>query len=113
MGTGDNLREARERKLLKQAESMRARIGESILTIEDHIHDPREGQMHLNEVRLTVRYDSVGDVLAMLKRSDGTVKEVAFHSADTISEVVSGIASRLRNGSLKWREDKPYDPTEH
>lgn len=109
MGTGDNLREARNRRLLKQAEGLRERIGEAVLTIEDFVNDPRDANMHITEVRLTVRYGEVGDILVVVKRTDGDKKEIAFHSADTVSEAVSGLASRLRNGSLSWREDTPYD----
>lgn len=108
MGTGDNLREARERKLLKAAETLIERLGEAVLHVDEYIRDPADGEHYISELRFRVRYDAEGDVLGVIKAETGAGKVIAFQSGDTVAEVLRGIVNRLRNGSLQWREDKPY-----
>lgn len=60
---------------------------------------------------LVIRCDP-GDeegVLVVIKGYEGTVWKVAFHRADTISAAVSEVGNRLRNGSLRWKEDAYAD----
>lgn len=109
MGTGDNVREAQEKRLLKAAEGYICRLGEAVMYIAKHIEDPPDSDTFIKEVRIKVRYGYEGDVLAIIKADRGKDKVVAFQSGDRLDEVVQGLANRLRNGDLKWREDKPYD----
>lgn len=108
--SGDKIiAEARERKLLKTAETLVGRYGEALLTLQDHIEDPRESHDYITEVRLRVRYGSEGDILVILKAEGARGKTIAFHSGDTVPECVQQVANRLKNGSLKWKEDIPYE----
>lgn len=108
MGTGDIAREAKEKRLLNAAETYVGRLGEATMYIAKAVEDPPGGEVWLKSVTLKVRYGAEGDVLAILKAESGEGKLIAFHSGDTVDEVWQGIANRLRNGSFKWREDKPY-----
>lgn len=108
MGTGDVLREAREKKLLKTAENIRSRVGEAVLTLDDYVTDPRDTEAYIKEVRLRIRFDDEGDVQGIVKREGENGKEIAFHNGDSLAQTLQGLANRMRNGSLKFREDKPY-----
>lgn len=59
---------------------------------------------------ITLRCDPDDDkgVLGVVKGYVGSTWYVAFHRADTVALCVSEIGNRMRNGSLKWREDTPY-----
>ncbi len=108
MGTGDNVREAQQKRLLKAAESYVCRLGESVMYLALAVEDPPGGERWLKEIRFKVRYGVEGDVLVIVKAEGGSGNEIAFHSGDRLDDACQGLASRLRNGSLKWREDKPY-----
>lgn len=53
--------------------------------------------------------DDESGVLAVIKGYVGASPWVAFHRADAVSACISEVGNRLRNGSLKWREDTPYE----
>ncbi len=109
MGTGDLVREAKEKKLLKSAENYVGRLGLAVISLDDNITDTPDGEHFVNEIRFKVRYDEQGDILVVVKAFGGPGKTIAFHSADTVAEGLLGLANRLTNGTLKWKEDKPYD----
>ncbi len=109
MGTGDIAREAKEKRLLKAAATHVGRVGESAMYLAQCVEDPPGGERWLKEIRFKVRYGEEGDVLVVLKAEGSEGNQVAFHSGDRVDDVIIGVAARLRNGSLKWREDKPYD----
>jgi len=108
MGTGDIAREAKEARLLKAAEGHVSRVGESVMYLALCVEDPPGGERWLKEIRFKVRYGAEGDVLVVVKAEGGEGNQVSFHSGDRLDDVVVGLANRLRNDSLKWREDKPY-----
>ncbi len=108
MGTGDNAREAQEARLLQSAERHVCRVGEALMYLALCVEDPPGGERWLKEIRLKVRYGSEGDVLAVIKAEGTEGEQVAFNSGDRLDDVIVGLASRMRNGSLKWREDRPY-----
>ena len=109
MGTGDNARDVRERRLIKSAEGYRERLGECVMLLDEYVQGARGQGEYLTEIRFMVRYGDEGDILVVIKRESEGEKEIAFHSADTMAEAMSGALSRIGNGSLKWREDKPYE----
>lgn len=45
------------------------------------------------------------EVLIVLRGQTDVGAVVAFHSASTFAEAISGAITRLDNGSLKWKED--------
>lgn len=109
MSADKALMEARERKLIKRAERLQERMGESILTVDDYITGRLGDYDPITEVRFKVRYLDEGDILVVVKRKGEAGKTIGFGSADTLGEAVISLANRLKNGSIKWREDTPYD----
>lgn len=108
MGTGDITREAQEKRLLKAASTYIGRLGESIMYLDQQINDPHDDVTFISHINFKVRYGSEGDILVVVRALSGKEKIVTFHSGDRLDDVVLGLASRFRNGSLKWKEDKPY-----
>lgn len=45
------------------------------------------------------------DYLVVLRAQVGNERVVSFHTGDTFLEAVRGMAARLENGSVKWKED--------
>lgn len=109
MGTGDQKIEGRERKYHAKMARAIARKGETLLDLDDHMNDPREPGARYTELRLKLDSGDDADVLAILKRETGEGKEIAFHYGQSVSAALEGLAGRLKNGSLKWREDTPYE----
>lgn len=106
----DHGRKAQEREdsATKAAARLVAKLGARVEQLDRYIQDPPDNERFITEVRFKVRYGDVGDVLGVLKADTPDGKVIAFHSDDTVAEVLSGLVNRLNNGSIKWREDTPY-----
>lgn len=102
------LQQDREDASRKAAKNLLMKLGARLEQLDRWVAETPDDAHYITEVRFKVRYGTVGDVLAMVKATGPAGKEIAFHSDDTITEALSGLVSRLANGSLKWREDKPY-----
>lgn len=83
-------------------------IASGVLYIETYQGDIQEERPTLTEVRLKCDPDDEEGVLVILKGYMGSQEYVAFHRDSTISAALTGAGNRLRNGSLAWREEKPY-----
>ena len=61
--------------------------------------------------RITFRCDGDprGSWLAIITGDDGSGPVVAFHSGDGLTATIEGLAAKIRNGSLKWKEDQYAD----
>jgi hypothetical protein len=49
------------------------------------------------------------NVLLIVKAETPEGNIIAFHGGEDLASVVIGLVNRLDNGSIKWKEDKPYD----
>lgn len=108
MGTGDRRIEEREAASQRAATNMLTRIGVSAEKLDRHIIETPDDTHYISQICFKVRFDDVGDILGIIKADGPDGKTIAFHNGDSIAAVLSGLASRLDNGTLKWREDKPY-----
>lgn len=99
---------ARHRTSIAAADRMMRRWGEALEHLDRHVMETPDEEHYITEVRLRVRYDDAGDVLAIVKADGPGGKGIAFHSDATPATALVGLVARLNNGSLKWREDKPY-----
>lgn len=102
-------REAKYNASQKAANNLLRKLGARLEMLDRWVSDPPSGDLFIVEVRFMVRYSTVGDVLAVIKGVSGGEKVIAFHSDDTVTEALTGMVNRLNNGTLKWKEDKPYD----
>ncbi len=108
----DPLEEKNDKKYkasLRAAENLLKKLGTRLEQLDRWVDDPPDGETYISEIRLKVDAGYDGTVAGIIKATIGGQKVIAFHSDETVTEVVTGIVSRLGNGSLKWREDVPYD----
>lgn len=80
----------------------------AVTYFERYLEEIQEERPTLTEVRVKCDPDDDEGVLVILKGYVGNVKYIAFHREATYSAAVTGAGNRLRNGSLKWREDLGY-----
>lgn len=99
----------REEASKRAAARLLTKLGTRVEQLDRWIQEVPDDYHHIIQVRFAIRYSTVGDVLAMVKATTDDGKEIAFHSDDTVSEAMTGLVNRLNNGTLKWREDTPYD----
>jgi len=93
----------------EQAESaLRDKVVRQLLWAEKAINDAEERDCFVRDIRLVNKLALGGGWLAVIRAESSEGKFVAFHGGDTYMETVSGVVARLQNGSLKWKEDKPY-----
>jgi hypothetical protein len=82
------------------------RLAESITDFERQADRLSEEDLLLTS--MTVRlpgYDRT-DYLLVLRGTTPQGPVVAFHNAPTLWETMEGVVNRLKNGSLKWKEDQ-------
>lgn len=79
-----------------------------LLQIGTYQQTIQEEKPTLVEFRVKCDPDDEKGVLVIVKGYLGAEWYVAFHRAETVGEAVQGLGNRLRNGSLKWKEDVPY-----
>lgn len=53
-----------------------------------------------------------GEHLVIVKAQFEGVPYVGFHSAEEAESALRGALDRLRNNTLKWKQDEPYTPGE-
>jgi len=65
----------------------------------------------LEVYRVTIKGDFVAgtDILVVLCAVGGDGYKVAFHHCDDMTTLWTGLAARLANGSLQWKEDQYAD----
>lgn len=98
----------REDRATAAAKRMLTRMGAKVERLDHWATGDVPGDVYLKGVNIKVRYDDVGDILIVAKADSPAGPQVAFHTDDTISECLMGFINRLENGTLQWREDKPY-----
>ena len=83
-------------------------IAEGVTRTEKYIEDIQEERPTLTEVKIKCDPDDERGVLVILKGYLGSQAYVAFHRDGTYSAALTGVGNRLRNGSLRWKEDAGY-----
>lgn len=109
MGTGDQRLEAREKKYHAKMAQQIARKGEVLLDIDDQVDNPRDSGIRYTDLRVKLEVGDGEEVLAIIKRERDGLKEIAFHYGPSVGTVLEGLVGRMKNGSLKWKEDVPYE----
>lgn len=93
----------------RAAANMLKRIGVALEKLDRWVTEAPDDEHYIMGVAIKVRYDTVGDVLVVVKADSANGKKVGFHTADTVSEAIVGMVHRLDNGQFIWKEDVPYD----
>ena len=87
-----------ERMLLKQARP--------IMILSDRTDGQRHPDYTLKEVRVRAPAELSGEWLGIVKADFDGTPCIGFHGGDSLLDCLKGLASRLNNGSMKWREDQ-------
>jgi len=68
----------------------------------------REGEqdIRIRSIRIKVPEGGRGEYLGVVTADTETASLVAFHVGDDLVGCLSGLCTRIMNGSLKWREDE-------
>lgn len=96
------------RKSSKAYEKWKDSIFSAITHIEQYLDDVQDESPTLTEIRIRCDPTDEEGVLIILKGYHINQLYVAFHREATFSMALTGAGNRLRNGSLKWREDHGY-----
>lgn len=101
---------AQEREDASKAAAGRliTRLGAALERLDVWVSEAPDDEKYVTGLNFRVRYDTEGDVLAVVKADTADGPIVGFHSAETVSAALLGLLARMDNGSLKWREDIPY-----
>ena len=84
----------------------RSGLVDGLLHIEAYQSEIQEARPTLTAIVIKCDPSDEQGVLVIAKGFLGNDWQVAFHRADTVSEAVAGLGNRLRNGTLKWRQDE-------
>lgn len=85
------------------------RIGSDVLEIDRWKWEPTETRPVVTAITIRCDPDADQGVLAVVKGYTPQEAVVAFQREETVADCLVQVGRRLRNGSLKWRRDKPYD----
>lgn len=94
---------------LRAADRLLKKLGAALERLDVWVGESPDDEHYITGVVVKVRYDSVGDVLIMVKADSAKGPVIAFHAADSMSASVLGLVNRLDNGQIQWKEDVPYE----
>lgn len=82
------------------------RLAEAIVDFERQADRLAETDLFIQSMTIRLPSYDRAEYLLVLRGTtpDGAV--VAFHNAPTLWETIEGTVNRLKNGSLKWKEDQ-------
>lgn len=113
MGRASDPRERREEQRtqvsLRAAERLLQRLATRVEQLSRYTEDPLDDITFITTITFRVGSSWNEGVLAIIKAERGDQAIVAFHSEASLDECIVGLTGRLINGSLKWREDTPYE----
>ena len=81
-------------------------IGEAITRVDGGIGTKIEEGTFLLGITIKAPVDQGADWLAVVRADVEGVRVVAFHSADTLTDVIKGACNRYTYNKLKWKDDE-------
>lgn len=101
-------REERAAASERAATRMLTQLAVRVEQLSRFIDDPPDGETFLTSIQFKVGGGWDDGVLAIVKAHVGGIAVVGFHGDDTLMECLRGLGNRIVNGSMKWKEDRPY-----
>lgn len=84
------------------------RQAETLLGFEDVLDHLFDEEVQLRSISIRCPEDDRPEYLAVVRVYWHGEKQVGFHNAPTLLEVLTGVVNRLKNRTLQFKEDK-YD----
>ena len=99
------------RKLASQiaATQYMEKVGARLVKLDTLIEETPDGIHYFTSLRFKLGYHESGSILLIAKCDGPEGSMVAFQAGESVSETILGLVNRMENGTLKWREDKPYE----
>jgi len=85
-----------------------ARVAELCFEMDKILARLDERDVWVKALRFRAPSDIGTEWLAIVTAHGPEGDAVGFHAAPTFQECLKGTLERLRNGSFKWKADKPY-----
>jgi hypothetical protein len=89
-------------------ERMKKRLRQSSAAVYRSLERPETFSVLVTEIRVRFPDAALGEYMVVLKGVSDEGKHVAFYRADDYESAVTGALLAWENGSLKWREDRPW-----
>lgn len=102
-----NLEVRQEREFSKFA----ARVGLTMLALDELMDAKEFDEVNIREIRVMQNKDGSPGVLAVVKAVVEGRMLVGFSQGMNPSEAIASAVERIKNNSMKWREDRPYQAT--
>lgn len=91
------------------AERVGDQLKASAAYLSEWLENPSDGVTYVTKLTVKPNWGDDGDLFMIINAVIDGRKRVAFHGGSTLADALIGLSKRLANGSMKWREDKPYD----
>jgi hypothetical protein len=90
-------------------ERVKEKSGFALMRLGSICERSRDLDISITEIRIKLDGSVYDNVLLIVKAETPEGNIIAFHGGEDLASVVIGLVNRLDNGSIKWKEDKPYD----
>lgn len=80
--------------------------GRKLQQLEHSLENVMDEGVRINRITFKCGGDVRGSWLAIVTAVTAEGPIVTFHSAEGIVSTIEGLSNKLRNGSLKWKEDE-------
>ena len=81
-------------------------VGKGWIDLTDALERLAEKEIWVDRITMRGDWDGQTDMLIVLAAAGTEGRVVAFHNVEDAITVWKGLAARIRNGSLKWKEDQ-------
>ena len=94
------------------ADRRKEELESSVAKLSEWLENPGDGETYVTQLTVKPNWGDDGDCFVIMKALIGGEKRIAFHGGNVLSDAIIGVMKRLLNGTMKWKEDKPYDSTD-
>lgn len=98
-----------EKRALDQLARRRQRLQLLLMMLDEWMRGEDAQGMRVNEIRIRTGRDRGGEHLIVVKASFEGRQFVGFHSGNDVEEVLQGALERVKNNTMKWRDDVPFN----
>ncbi len=82
------------------------KASEALMSLEDTLSWYEDEEKWVYSIRVSMPSEDRDEYLGVIKASGVEGDQIAFHQGGTYLETLVGVAQRLKNRTLKWRDDE-------